>query len=78
MQFSVLGVFISMGLILVESSTSVQHLNASWMVVDAFGGIIENQCTTERHSLAVRNTRAASLSLWNSILQPHLNSYKQL
>lgn len=70
--------FISMGLILGELSASVEHLNASWMVLDAFGRIIENQCISEHHSLVVRNISAASFGLWNSIPQPHLNSNKQL
>lgn len=75
---SVLEAFISTGLILCESNASVEHLNASWMALDAFGRIIENQCISEQHSLAVRNIWAASFGLWNSIPQPHLNSNKQL
>lgn len=67
----------SMGLILSEQRASVEHLNASWMVLDAFGRIIENQCISEQHSLAVRNIQT-SFGLWNSIPQPHLNSNKQL
>lgn len=64
-------------LVLVKLSASVKHLNASWMVLDAFGRIIENQRVLEQHSLAVRNIQA-SFGLWNSIPQPHLNSNKQL
>ncbi len=74
---SVVDANISMGLFLCEPSASVEHLNASWMILDAFGRIIENQCISEQHSLAVRNIQA-SFGLWNSIPQPNLNSNKQL
>lgn len=49
-------------LLLVKSSASVEHLNASWMA---------------QRSLVVRNIWA-SFGLWNSIPQSHLNSNKQL
>lgn len=37
----------SMAFILSESSTSVKHLDASWMVFDVFGRIIKNQSLSE-------------------------------
>lgn len=66
-----------MGVILGEVSTSVEHLNASWMALCAFGRIIENQCILEQRSLVVRNIQA-SFGPWNSIPQPHLHSNEQL
>lgn len=47
----------------IEPSASVEHLNASWMVLDAFGRIIENQCISVQYSLVVRNIWAASFGL---------------
>lgn len=65
--------FIPMGVILGGSSASVEHLNASWMVLGASGGIIENRRISEQRSLVIRDLQVP-FGLWNSILQPHLNS----
>lgn len=64
--------FIPMAAILGESSASVEHLNASWMVLGA-SGRIENQCISAQRSLVIRDLQVP-FGLWNSILHPYLNS----